>query len=131
MIRALLIALVGCAALYLIATLTLRAFDPKHRPGLDGGLLTTRQHDDCSDDCEQRSIIEKWPDGQLQACRVECNQRGGITQPTSGRGRGDPPSRITVAPADHRVDPQFAPPAKPGEARDQRAARPPVPGSAP
>ena len=112
MIRALIIALAICGVLYVVATLTLRAFDPKHRPSTDGGVLTAKQHDDCSDDCEQRSIIEKWPDGQLQACRVECNRQGGIPG-SGGRGRGEPPSRITVAPADHRVDPQFAPAPKP------------------
>jgi hypothetical protein len=57
---------------------------------------------ECRDACEQNAIVSHYDDLWLKRCQARC---GGAPPPPR-----EPIKRITVAPADHRVDPRFPPP---------------------
>lgn len=88
--------------LYVLALSVQHAFTPSATSTTP---LTPRQVDDCSDDCEQRSIVERWPDGELQRCRAMCRGKGA----NGGAQKREVPSKITVAPATPAAPPPIAP----------------------
>ncbi len=97
MTKALAVVLVGFGLLYALALAVQHAFVPD--PAAPPVAKSPRQIDDCSDDCEQRSIVERWPDGMLQRCRAACRGQAGPPRPS------ETPSRITVGRPDHKPGP--------------------------
>lgn len=87
--------------LYVLALSVQHAFTPS---ATSTAPLTPRQVDDCSDDCEQRSIVERWPDGELQRCRAMCRGKS-----ANGAQKREVPSKITIAPAPPAAPPPIAP----------------------
>jgi hypothetical protein len=63
---------------------------------------TASEAQECRDACEQNAIVSRYDNEWLKRCRAGCGE-------VTPRPR-EPIQRITVAPADHRVDPRFAPP---------------------
>lgn len=88
--------------LYVLALSVQHAFTPTVTAGAP---LSPKQVDDCSDDCEQRSIVERWPDGELQRCRAMCRGKG----TPGGAPKHEVPSKITVAPTPPAAPPPIAP----------------------
>ncbi len=103
MIKRLAIGTLVVGVLYGLALSVQHAFTPS--PGPDPAKRTVKQVDDCSDQCEQRSIVERWPDGELQRCRRGC--RGEPSTPPPPR---ETPSKISVTPTRPAKPPPIAPP---------------------